>query len=123
MTSKMTIDSGGNMNLQHVAGSTGPDGMPVVIADAQCTVIGSHATSGSGGVPTAIPLVKPAGATQIIIQAITGNVRFTLDGSTPTATYGFELQAGQLPVTIPVPGGGINVIQESATDLEYQWAA
>jgi hypothetical protein len=123
MTTKATVDSGGNVNITHVPGSSGPDGMPVIVADSQMNVYGSHSTSGSGGVPTAIALSKPVGATQIIIQAITGNVRFTLDGSTPTATYGFELQAGQMPVCIPVPGGGINVIQETTTDLEYQWVA
>jgi hypothetical protein len=122
MTVKLKVDNQGNLNYTQT-GAGGPDGIPVVIADSQLNVYGAHTTSGSGGVPTALPLYKPAGATQIIIQAIAGNIRFTLDGSTPTASFGFEIQAGQLPVCIPVPGGVINVIQESATDLEYQWTS
>lgn len=75
-------------------------------------------------ISTAVELTKPAsGANKILIQALTQNVRYTLDGTTPTANKGFQLKAGD-PPTLLFIGTGITlkVIQEAATaDLQYQW--
>lgn len=82
--------------------------------------IGSHSSGAS--ISTAQTLTKPAGASQIMIQALTQNVRYTLDGTDPTASLGFQLLAGNPPVIIAVPGASIKVIQETATaSLQYQW--
>lgn len=36
----------------------------------------------------------PRGANEVLLQAITQNIRFTLDGTDPTATRGFQIVAG-----------------------------
>jgi hypothetical protein len=76
-------------------------------------------------ISTATVLTPPAGATKLLIQALGQNVRFTLDGTTPTATLGFQLKAGDPPVLIPSRAGlTITVIEEAATcDLQYQWSS
>lgn len=68
-------------------------------------------------------LTPAAGATKLLIQALDQNVRYTLDGTTPTATKGFQLKAGDPPITLPIGGDTtVKVIQEQATAvLQYQW--
>lgn len=84
--------------------------------------VGSH--TGGTDISTAVTLTKPDGASQIIIQALEQNIRFTLDGTTPTATLGFQIQAGILPMFIAVPGASIKVIEEVATaSIQYQWVS
>lgn len=86
------------------------------------TPIGAH-VSGTN-IANAVTLTKPAGATGIILQTITQNVRWRLDGTNPTTTVGFQLKAGNDPLLIAVPGADIRVIQEAATaSLQYQWVA
>lgn len=46
-----------------------------------------------------IPFI-PKNAVCIVVQAITQNIRFTLDGVTPTATVGFQLVASATPIRI-----------------------
>lgn len=87
--------------------------------------IGSH--SDGGDISTATTISPPAGlalnVAKLLIQAVSQNVRYTLDGTTPTATTGFQLVAGDLPIILPVGSNTvIKVIEESATaDLQYQW--
>jgi len=66
--------------------------------------------------------ITTTGATKILVQALTQNVRFTLDGTAPTSTLGFQLKAGDPPVMIPLSQATVlKVIQEAATaDLQYQ---
>lgn len=63
------------------------------------------------------------GATKLVIQVLTQNARYTLDGTTPQAALGFQLKAGDPPVMISyVAGVTVTVIEEAATaDLQYQW--
>ena len=92
------------------------------VTEFSVSVVGTHVSGQS--VSSAATIIKPGGATGILAQAITQNVRFTLDYSTPTASRGFQLPTGQMPIVIPVPGTAIIVIQETATaDLEYQWVS
>lgn len=73
-------------------------------------------------ISSAVTITIPDGATKVLMQALGQNVRFTLDGTTPTATTGFQLKAGDPPVSIPVAGATLKVIQEAATaDLQYQF--
>jgi hypothetical protein len=74
-------------------------------------------------VSSAEVLTPPVAASKIMLQTITKNIRFTLDGSVPTSSLGFQLATGQLPVIIPIgPDTVFTVIQEAATaDLQYQW--
>lgn len=93
------------------------DGNPV---DFSMAVVGSH-VSGTD-ISSAVTLTKPTGATGILCQVLTQNARFRLDGVNPTASIGFQLAIGQLPIVIPVPGADIRFIQEAATaSLQYQW--
>lgn len=70
-------------------------------------------------------LTIPDGATKIMIQTITQNVRFTLDGTTPETAKGFQLKAGDPPIIIPLGRAAtIKIIQEAATaDLQYQFGS
>lgn len=74
----------------------------------------------------ATTLTPPAGsnATKIMLQALTQNVRYTLDGTVPEAAKGFQLKAGDPPIIIPYYDGKttLKVIEEAATaDLQEQW--
>ena len=83
--------------------------------------VGAH--SDGATISSATTLTAPDGATKIMMQALTQNVRFTLDGTAPEAAKGFQLKAGDPPLVIPLGNGTvIKVIQETATaDLQYQW--
>ena len=84
-------------------------------------VVGSHV---DGTVITsAVTLTPPTGATKLLIQALDQNIRITLDGTTPTATKGFQLAAGDPMLLIPLGNTtSIKVIEEAATaDIQYQW--
>ena len=71
---------------------------------------------------TTIAALIILGANKILIQALTQNVRYTLDGSVPTATAGFQLKAGDPPVIISILGITVlKVIEETATaDVQIQ---
>lgn len=84
--------------------------------------VGNHSSGDT--ISAAIFLTKPTGASKIVIQALTQNVRFTLDATPPTAVLGFQILAGAAPMIIEVPGAFITVIQEAATaSLQYQWVS
>ena len=55
------------------------------------------ATTLGAGVHT---MYVPPGANCVLIQATAQNIRFTLTGTTPTASVGFQLTAGDSPVLI-----------------------
>lgn len=74
-------------------------------------------------ISSAVTLTPPEGATKLMVQAHVQNVRFTLDGTAPTASLGFQIAAGDPPIIIPLGNGTtIKVIEEAATaDLQFQW--
>lgn len=75
-------------------------------------------------ISSAQTLSVPSGATKIMMQCLTQNIRYTLDGNTvPTASVGFQLKAGELPVILPIgEATTIKVIQETATaSLQFQF--
>lgn len=72
-------------------------------------------------------IAKPVGvnvseqATHILIQALTQNIRYTIDGNQASATNGFRLAAGTREL-VPVPNGGISVFEEAAGAIvQYQF--
>lgn len=73
-------------------------------------------------ISAAVELVLETGTSKVRIQALAQNVRYTLDGTTPTAAKGFQLKAGDPPIEITVGHRTkIKVIEEAATaDLQYQ---
>ena len=85
--------------------------------------IGAHVDSPTISSATILTPTASIGITKLLIQTMTQNVRYTLDGTTPTASLGFQLKAGDPPIIIPVDSSNtITVIQEAATaDLNYQW--
>lgn len=82
--------------------------------------VGAH---GSDDVTTAVTLTQPAGANKALLQALTQNVRYTLDGTTPTTSNGFQLKVGWPPSLIAVDGGiTLKAVAETGTaSLQYQW--
>lgn len=82
--------------------------------------VGAHTQNASLGGIVSIPV--PEGANGLLVQAITQNIRYTLDGSGPTPTKGFRLTAGNDPILIPLTEGkAVKFTQETATaTLEYQ---
>jgi hypothetical protein len=73
---------------------------------------------------TVVEINIPRHVYEIRMQAITQNVKYTLDGTDPTATSGFTLTAGNAPITIPlVPGRTrLKFIQAVAgAILDYQY--
>ena len=85
------------------------------------TPVGAH--SDGATISSAQTLTCPADATKLLIQALGQNVRYTLDGTTPTATKGFQLKVGEPPALLSVTSETtVKVIEETATaDLQYQW--
>jgi len=83
--------------------------------------LGAH--SDGLAISTAQTLMPPGSASKLLIQALTQNVRYTLDGTTPTSSLGFQLKAGDPPLVLPINAAvTVKVIEEAATaDLEYQW--
>ena len=105
---------------------------PVTMANDQSTIdtldqscelqrVGAH--SDGTNIAAAVTLTPPVGATRILIQAVTQNIRWTIDGTVPTANIGFQLSTTFGPVVLQLGSNAVlKVIQEAATaDLEYQW--
>lgn len=84
-------------------------------------VVGSHTQNNT--MSSAVSITVPDTAGLMMVSAITQNVRFTLDGTTPTATKGFQIKAGEPFLLVPVePGSTVKVIEETATAvLDYQF--
>ena len=61
--------------------------------------------------------------TKVMLQAIAQNVRYTLDGSAPTPTFGFLLIAGAAPTVITYHQSTIIQVFEAAATatLVYCW--
>lgn len=63
----------------------------------------------------------PRQATHLRMQALTQNIRYTIDGTQATAQIGFQLTAGTV-ITISAPNLGVSVFPEVAgAIIQYQW--
>jgi hypothetical protein len=103
---------------QKISLHQGPSGHYTIVVDHGFTPSGSHVSQALSG--EYAPLT-PEDATKALVQALVQNARFTLDGSSPTASTGFRITAGDPPMAIPVTGS-IKFIQELAgAVLELQW--
>ena len=65
--------------------------------------LGPHRVETLGG--SAFSPVTPNGASCIIVQALAQNVRYTLDGTAPTAAVGFQLSTTAGPLRIELVEG------------------
>lgn len=83
--------------------------------------VGAHTANSS--LATDVTLTVPDGATKILVQALSQDIRYTLGGTTPTTTLGFQLKADDQPVMIPLGGDTVlKFIEETATaTLQYQF--
>ena len=83
--------------------------------------ISSHANNSS--VSTAVSISVPESATLMLIQAISKNVRVTLDSSTTaTSTVGFQVAAGTAQYFPVGATTSVSVIEESASaTIQYQF--
>lgn len=83
--------------------------------------IGAHTTDAT--ISAATDLTKPAGATALILQATGQAVRYTLDGTTPTASTGFRLAANER-VELAI-GSGVSIVkvieETSSGAVQWQW--
>lgn len=69
------------------------------------------------------PPNAPSNAFGILVQALTSNIRYTIDGTNPTSSTGFQMVASDPPIIIPL---GTNTFPEfigeaAGAILEYQW--
>ncbi len=85
--------------------------------------IGDNTTNAS--LSAHVHLTPPEGATKILMQAITKDIRYTLDGTTPTATVGFLLVASVAPTLINIGADtAIAIIEkEASASINYQWGS
>ncbi len=93
------------------------------VDDSSLDIVGTHGTNAS--LASAVTLTPPAGADRIQIQVQGGVdkiVRYTLDGTTPTASVGFQMYAGDLYRIQIGTGMTLKIIQETTgTSVAYQW--
>lgn len=82
--------------------------------------VGAHTTDAT--VDAATALARPAGASFVRIQAETQAIRYTVDGTTPTAATGFLLAVGVEKDIYVGSGASLNVIAAVAgASIQYQW--
>lgn len=74
-------------------------------------------------VDTATVLTIPSGARYCLLQCLAQNIRYTLDGTTPTAAIGFRMTAGNAPLAIWCEAGvTLTVISETAgAEVQFQF--
>src|SRR5690349_24922886 len=67
-------------------------------------------------------VTTPGNSSGLLVQALTQNIRFTLDTTNPTTTVGFQIKAGDPPVLIPCgPNITVRFLEETASaTLQYQ---
>ncbi len=71
----------------------------------------------------AVAVHIPLHARSILMQALAQNIRYTLDGTNPTTTTGYQLKAGDPPRLVELDGRiNLKVIREAAgAVLEYEF--
>lgn len=93
---------------------------PIVLAP--FNPIGSHGSQTVNSSAVFSPEI-PDDADLVLVQALTQNIRFTLDGTNPTTSSGFQITAGSDVLVIPIGADSeIKFIAESnGAKLEYQF--
>lgn len=68
-----------------------------------------------------VPLAIPGRATAILLQAVTQDIAMTIDGSTPSATNGFRLVAGEQAQVLPLwPNMTLKFIRAGGSDGDVE---
>jgi len=60
-------------------------------------------------------LTVPTGASSVLLQAETQNIRYTMDGSNPSASNGLLLIAGQEPTRFAGNFSGLKFLESAAS--------
>lgn len=67
------------------------------------------------------PLSFPQGAKAILMQALTQNIRYTLTGTDPNATRGFQMKAGDPPILVEIESAVLKFFAETnGAVLQYE---
>jgi hypothetical protein len=113
----LTLDSN-EINLKVI--DNGDDTYSIAIGNT-FNPVGAHTTNTS--LSAHVHLTPPTGANKLLIQALTKDVRYTLDGTTPTSSVGFYLKAGEPPTLIDIgEDTDIAIIEnEASASVNYQW--
>ena len=84
-------------------------------------VTGPHTRTSVDSVTT---VSAPLGANVIIFQAEGGTIRYTLDGSNPSASFGFRLAVADGERRLDLPAGAVLkfIGEASGFFVNYQWA-
>jgi hypothetical protein len=101
--------------------AVGPSGADTLVVIQQFSPLGSHAQVTSlSTVYTANP---PENCIRSLVQASVQDVRFRLDGGSPTSSLGFLLRAGSPPIILPCQPGQtikfIEVVAGAVLDLQF----
>lgn len=94
----------------------------MIVSYRSVKMVGSH-NSVDLTVATVETVTVPSYANMVMVQVKTQNVTMTLDGTTPTASLGFLLTAGDPAIYIPCEVGNELKFLEAADGaiLEYQF--
>ena len=93
--------------------------MPFASSVRPPVVVGAHGSDSTISSATAIP-GTPVHGGWLFLQALSQNVRYTMDGTPPTSTVGFRLAAGELQ-PIPIGAGQVITVIEEAAGASVQW--
>jgi len=68
-------------------------------------------------------IYQPPGANVIRFQALAQNIRYTLDGTIPTAASGFQMAASAVPLTLELTESTILTVirEQSGAILQYEF--
>jgi hypothetical protein len=113
-------DESANLGGMFVRVKQGPSGSYILMVQESFEPTGAHVSQSLSG---AYAPSTPADATKCLVQAITQNARFTMDGSTPSSSTGFRITAGDPPMVIPASDSVVLKFIEETTGavLQLQW--
>jgi hypothetical protein len=114
------MDGSANLGGSFVRVKQGPSGSYILMVQESFEPTGSHVSQSLSGVYA--PTI-PDDATKCLVQAITQNARFTMDGTAPTSSVGFRITAGDPPMVVPASDTvSLKFIEETAgAVLQLQW--
>ena len=96
--------------------------MAEIVVPEKVVPVDTHKTETVGGSAFS-PTATPNAARYLLVQALAQNVRYTLDGTTPSATVGFQLKTTDTPILIPIGKGMVPRFfrEASGAILQYCW--
>ena len=92
----------------------------MIVEIAAFNPIGVHSGTALSGTAT---LLKPDGATSVLVQCTSGTARYTYGTATPGTASGFQIAQANAPTLINVTfGTALKICPEAGTvQIAYQW--